>query len=111
MAILEIYGSSDDLIEMSGLPTADEFYPSNSNGYYKGTWEVIAKGSMGFDFGFRIHAIYDNNGCWSFSIGQMNDNWGLPALNVEYLNHDNGYSTLMKIQVPDNAVVKQLSYD
>ncbi len=98
MKKLQVFGSSDDLIEFSGLPGCDEFNIYKA-GPYIACFQVCSKteGSL------YIHVIYD--GCWSFAVGQSDEDDTYPdwpiknSLAKEY----NGYSMLLEIECADDA--------
>jgi hypothetical protein len=89
-----VYGSSDDLIEIEGVKGADEFNIIGDGPY-------IAAFNLGGKM--RIHAVYD--GCWSFAVGQVDEEIPLPDWPVRLGAHDSGYSTRLEIDVPDDVKV------
>ncbi len=49
----------------------------------------------------RIHAIYD--GCWSFAVGQVDEDIALPDWPIRIRSE--GYSAIVEIDVPDDVKV------
>lgn len=94
MKTLTIYGSSDDLIEMDGIRGATEFCICSDDDII-GSFQVGGK--------IRIHAIYDNNGCWCFAIGKVDEGVPLPDWPIRITNAKNDYSTYVEIDVPDDV--------
>ena len=96
----QFYGSSDDLIEISGVKGGDEYTISSD--------ETNGKTITSFNLGgqMRIHVIYD--GCWSFAVGQVDEDIKLPDWPIRISqSKENGYSTCLEIDVPDNVKVFQ----
>lgn len=96
---LKIYGASDDLLEVSGLPGADEFNVYGNR--YMGCLRVKGEGIH-----INIHAIYD--GSWAFSINSQmgNDCDELPEWKIDReWGADTPYSETLRISCPDDAVV------
>lgn len=97
MKTFSMYGASDDLIEASGVRGAKEFY-SLEDGTYHGSFNLGGK--------MRIHAIYD--GCWSFAVGQIDEEIPLPDWPIRIgRTPECAYSTLLEIDVPDDAKLFQ----
>jgi hypothetical protein len=95
MKTLTMYGASDDLVEADGIPGADEF-----DCYQPRPGEDI-HASFVLGGRMRIRAIYD--GCWSFAIGQVEEETPLPDWPIRISQHERGYSTLVEIDVPDDV--------
>lgn len=105
MKTVTFYGSSDDLVEIDGIKGADEF-----NVYEQiNAFEVIT-GVIGEETGLRVLAIYDNDGTWSFAVALLGEGIELPDWEMELLSpnqHEmNNYSTMLSIEVPDDARVR-----
>lgn len=94
MKTFTIYGASDDLIEIGGVPGADEFYAQQLRG-------CPVMGSFVLGGKMRVRAIYD--GCWSFAVGQVDEDIPLPEWPIRVSQHERGYSTLLEIDVPDDV--------
>ena len=94
MKTASFYGASDDLIEIAGVPGADEFNICK-DGPYIATFNLGGK--------VRIHAFYD--GCWSFAVGQVDEDIPLPDWPIRITQHEKGYSTQLEIDVPDDTKV------
>jgi hypothetical protein len=93
MQIATFYGSSDDLVEVAGVSGADEF---NVNSDLTPAITFNLGGQM------RVHAFYD--GCWSFAVGQVDEDLPLPLwpLRIEQ-SPENNYSTQLTIECPDDV--------
>lgn len=91
------YGASDDLIEIEGVKGGNEF------GIFK-VGPYIAAFNLGGKM--RIHSIYD--GCWSFAVGQVDEEIPLPdwPIRIKWPG-GRGYSTRLEIDVPDDVKVFQ----
>lgn len=89
------YGSSDDLIEVSGVKGANEFYADNANdSRIMGVFQLGGK--------MRVYAIYD--GCWSFAVGQVDDEIDLPDWPIRlHPSIENTYSMELAVDVPDDV--------
>ena len=98
MKKLQMFGSSDDLLECDGLPGCDEFNVIK-DGPYIASLQVHSptQGTL------RIHAIYD--GCWSFAVGQSDEDDIYPNWPIKYslAKKYNGYSMLLEIECADDA--------
>lgn len=94
MKTFSIYGASDDLVETAGVPGCDEFNII-SDDVLVGTFVLGGK--------MRIRALYD--GCWSFSVGQVDEEIPLPDWPIRIKQHERGYSTEMEIDVPDDVTL------
>jgi hypothetical protein len=92
------YGASDDLIEVEGVKGADEFsaWLKNDEGVVAGSFVLGGK--------IRVRAIYD--GCWTFAVGQVNEDVPLPAWPVRMdQSPEVPYSARLTIEVPDDVVL------
>ena len=96
MKVCTIYGSSDDLIEIGGVEGAGEFNIISDD-------LCIASFVLGNKM--RIRALYD--GCWSFAVGQVDEDIELPEWPVKISQAENGYSTLLEIKVPDDVKIRR----
>jgi len=95
MQTATFYGSSDDLIEIGGVKGADEFNIIE-DGPHIATFNLGGK--------MRVHAIYD--GCWSFAVGQVDEEIALPNWPIRIKqSEENDYSTSLEIDVPDDVKV------
>ena len=85
-------GSSDDIIDVTGCHGADEFHANHADG------PVMAKFNLGGQI--RIFALYD--GCWSFAVGQVDEETPLPEWPVAVRQSTTtSYSTELTIEVAD----------
>ena len=93
VAEIQIYGASDDLIEVAGCEGAGEF---NTRLTWHG--DLIAPGGEAM----RIHVFYD--GCWHVAVGQADEGIPLPPWPVSFVQHpDIGYSVLASVSAPDGT--------
>lgn len=99
MPEIRFYGASDDLIEVEGCEGADEFN-TTERGPMVWCGDLIAPGGDAM----RIHALYDNRGCWSFSIGQADKSIPFPEWPVRVRQHTNvDYSVLLTVDAPEGT--------
>lgn len=97
MTTIKIYGASDDLVEVEGCKGADEF-----NSYERGPlmWRGELLGPTGNPM--RIHAIFE--GCWSFAVGQCDEELPMPDWPIRITQHDDPrYSVLLEIDAPEGT--------
>jgi len=116
--MIVIYGASDDLVEVDGAVGAS---PEEYNVYGTGKlmWRADfiapdpAEGRF-FD-GLRVYAVYD--GCWHFSVGQVDEDIKLPAwpVRIQQGDQDYGegkagspYSTVLLIDAPEGTRIVNL---
>jgi hypothetical protein len=109
---ITIYGASDDLVEVDGAIGAS---PEEFNVYDSGKllWRADftdAESSGGTELAdrLRVYAIYD--GCWHFSVGQVDEDFKLPAWPVTItqankLDGTPGYSALLTIEAPEGTQI------
>jgi len=102
MAVLTVFGSSDDLIELDGIEGADEFNDTS------GTWTGVIEAPDGDTA--LLYVDYRNNGTWTVALGLWEEDYTLPAWPVEVVSGTefNSYTTLAKITVPDGTTVREL---
>lgn len=117
MKTLRMYGASDDLIEASGVAGAIEASGVAGADEF-GAWcsgEIAATFVLGGRM--RIHALYTKVGCWGFAISQVDEDVQLPDWPIRISQYNDGirpsgYSTLLEIDVPDDAtLIKEGSND
>jgi hypothetical protein len=103
MKTLKMHGASDDLIESEGIDGADEFAKFASATWpYVASFKVTSHEAMG---GLNIHVLYD--GCWSFAVS-ADESEQLPGWPIRRTwGGGRGYSELLEIDVPDDAVIQQ----
>lgn len=100
MKTFEVYGTSDDSIEASGIEGADEFYADYwRNEYCQG----IIKLRSGTDV-MAIYCFYTPSGVWCFAPSQVEGGSNFPNWPIEITQYINGYSTLLKVKVPDDTI-------
>lgn len=94
---IEITGGSDDLIEVSGCEGEDE-YCNPESVLVKLSGNLVAPDGAGV----RINALYDN-GCWSFSVGLIDEDTPWPGWDMEITEGDRPYNTLLTIDAPEGT--------
>lgn len=106
--MIEICGSSDDLIEVSGCAGADEFYADKN-----GRWQADLVGPDPAEQ-LRVHAEFDpapagldgtaaRSGCWVISLSQTDESVPFPPWENKVAQHENGYSTVITVDAPDGT--------
>ena len=100
MKTIQIYGASDDLIEVDGACKGCDEYNARNHG--------IVAGTLHLDDGVnhvRVHCIYD--GSWAFAVCPQDGDCDKMPWPVRYsFGHDTPYSQTVSIDVPDNCEVK-----
>jgi hypothetical protein len=103
--MITIYGASDDLVEVDGCDGADEFYVASVP-----TGQVCWHGNLvaaGATEQVHVQALYD--GCWHFSVGQVDEEVKLPRWPLRFEQGDEdwghlkagpGYSVVLLIDAP-----------
>lgn len=100
---ITLSGSSDDLIDVGGCEGGDEFTrPSNSS--LKLSGNLIAPDGSGI----RVLAFYDqqgvhSSGCWSFALGQLDEEHQWPGWKQTIEQGFNEYSALVRIEAPEGT--------
>lgn len=92
--MIEIYGASDDCVEVSGCEGADEFYADG-----KGCWQGDLVGPGGTEQ-LRVRAEYGPDGVWVISLAQTDESVPFPAWGNGIEQAPNGYSVLVRIDAP-----------
>ena len=92
--MIEIYGASDDCIEVSGCEGADEFYADGKGGW-QGDLEAPGEGER-----MRVWCWYDKDGCWQVGVGQVTEDVPLAPWPVTIAQHKSGYSALLSVDGP-----------
>lgn len=102
--MIEIYGASDDLVEVEGCEGADEFAVDDED-----RWQGDLIGPGGADQQMRVHCWYDNDGCWQVGVGQVIEDVQLPAWPIAITQAPArtpglpGYSALLSIDAPEGT--------
>lgn len=112
MSEITFTGASDDLVEISGAPGADEVDPhridgewnvlawQSGEGHWSGAWDIVAGTER-----LRVHAIYD--GTWSFAPGLVSEDDELPSWEVRVSpSEECGYSVKLTVVAPEGAVIE-----
>jgi hypothetical protein len=101
------YGASDDNIEIEGpIEGADEYGAWMSRDH-RGCGVVGIFLLEGYGGACHINAIYD--GCWSFAVGQTEENTPLPPWPVSLSAE--GYTTKLTLTVPVGTSVSKVGDD
>lgn len=102
--MIEIYGASDDCIEVSGCEGADEFYADG-----KGCWRADLVGPGGTER-CRVLAEYDpdGSGCWVISLSQTEEGVPFPGWGNGTGQGPNDYSVLVRIDAPDGTRLESI---
>ena len=102
MTVIQIYGASDDLVEVSGCEGADEF---NVRGQWRS--DLVAPGGEAM----RVHAFYDDD-CWQVAVGQADESIPFPSWPVSFVQHPQiAYSVLVTISAPAGTRLDNISPD
>jgi len=102
--MIEIYGASDDCVEVSGCEGADEFYADG-----KGRWQADLFGPDGGAMRLRAEYDPDGSGCWVISLSQVDESVPFPPWGNGVGQAENGYSTLVRIDAPEGARLVNVS--
>lgn len=94
---IEITGNNDDLIEVSGCEGEDE-YNNSADTLVKLSGNLVAPDGSGV----RVHALYEN-GCWSFSVGLLDEDTPWPGWDMTITEGDRAYNTLLSIDAPEGT--------
>jgi hypothetical protein len=99
--MIEIYGASDDCIEITGCEGADEFYADA-----KSRWQADLVAPVVAGYGpeqIRVRAEYGPDGVWIISLSQVEESIPFPPWGNGTGQHPNGYSTLIRIDAPEGT--------
>lgn len=93
MKTVKFYGSSDDNVCFTNGKGWDEkgCYQSGSNPIHA----VAVVGGL-----IKVYCIYD--GCWHFSVGQVDEDMKIPVCDIRFVESDKSYSVMLEIDVPDD---------
>lgn len=98
MMNLIFYGASDDLLEMEG-DIQDEFEAYNGT-----TVKLTAT-----DGEMLVTAHYGGHApVWSIGVAPADEDRPIPAWPMQYRLAENGYSTALIIQCPDDVTVEKI---
>ena len=96
MKTVTFYGSSNDLVEISGIEGADEFGNYTDSTLVASFVITIPDETERL----RVYAIYD--GTWSFAPAMIDEDDDWPNWDIR-VSPAHNYSTKLEIDVPDNA--------
>lgn len=104
MRTLMFYGVSDDLFECEGTHIEE---PDEIGCYDRPAAVSITTPQ---EAGLIIIGYYDNhiNACWSIGILPLDEDVPIPAWPISVKLGGRGYSAALTIEVPDDAIVKQV---
>ena len=97
--MIEIYGASDDCVEVKGCEGDGEFYVDGN-----GCWQADLIGPGGTE-AMRVRAAFDpdGSGCWVISLSQTDESVPFSPWGNGTDQAPNGYSTLIRIDAPDGT--------
>lgn len=95
LRMVKFTGHSDDIINVEGR-VFDEFYVKDLGEISYGVIDIGGK--------MRVHAIYD--GCWSFAVGQVEEDKPLPDWPVRHMG-SSGYTAVLEIDIPKGVMLIQ----
>ena len=95
MKELKFYGASDDLFECEGAIREEV-------GCFKDVGKYHIKSSEGE---VLVVAQYLDSGLWSVGLSPVDEGVNVPDWPCKYSIYEHGYSTLLTIQVPDDAAL------
>jgi len=105
MATITIFGASDDLIEIDGVPGADEFCKP------AGAWVGVIEAPNGDTA--LVFVDYRDNGCWTTALGLFDEDYKFPNWKITTSNCDElgtAYSTFTTIEVPDGTTIREWEF-
>lgn len=98
MKELKFHGYSDDTFGEYGITNEDV----DNCASMKPIQCIIRSGTDGLIVTGQYSR--NNNGCWDIGIGQLNEDVPLPNWNMRFVA--DGYSTILYIEVPDDAALE-----
>lgn len=98
---LEIYGASDDLIEIDG-DIREEFYAKSYGKNLEGNSFALTRWEGDQIEGMEVHVRYEATGCWSVGISQLEEDKPLPDWGAS-LSGDGYTAKLILSNVPDDV--------
>lgn len=95
MKEIKFYGSRNDNFVMD---CGDNFHKKRPNSYY----EIRHQGR-----GVRVYGLYDlgKTDCWSIALEPLDEDVVIEDWPIEMTMYKNGYSTLLTICTPNDAVI------
>lgn len=101
--VLKFYGASDDLFEIEGTTKGEP----EEIGCYDRPGAVKVYDRQGN--GLIVTGLYIDPGVWSIGIAPMEENQPLPGWPHSYGPSARGYSALLTIDAPDDAIVVEVA--
>jgi hypothetical protein len=97
--MITIYGASDDLVEVEGkIEGADEY---STGGHWSGVIEA-PDGATAI-----VYVDYRDNGTWTTTIGQYEEDYPLPEWTAATAVEPGGYSTTLSLIVPEGSKITE----
>lgn len=101
---VQIYGASDDLVEIEGdVEGADEY-----NAYDEGFQGVIEAPDGGTAI---LYVEYRDNGCWTATLGRYEEGYAIPSeWGVELSTNSElcAYSTVLTLTLPAGSTIRRI---
>ena len=94
---LEFWGSSDDLVEVEGDFREEYGAWGGGDVGHKASFAIVGEYGQA-----RVHAIYD--GCWSFALGQVDEDIEIPGYWTYAIGQKHGYSSFLAIDTGSEKV-------
>lgn len=95
MKLLQFYGGSHDLMECQGaINEAINCYDCPGIFHLKSSEGQV-----------QVVGIYMDNGCWAVGLTPIEEGVPIPDWPVRISQHENGYSPLLILQVPDDTIL------
>jgi len=99
---VEIYGASDDLVEVEGkIKGADEY------SYADGTWKGVLEAPNGESA--LVFVDYRDNGFWTVSVTPYEEGYKVWPVEYAVIDANCRYSLTATVEVPEGTVFKSLS--
>ncbi len=108
MRTIKIYGTSDDLFEIEGSKKEE---PDEIGCYDKPVAvSIIDKQGNGLIVGgfYSLNKWKSETSSWKIVIELLEEDKHLPNWNMKWGTNSNGYSPELTIEIPDDAVIKQI---
>lgn len=109
---VRISGGSDDIVSLDfDNGRSDEIYLKSDTGRKEVGYDVMPLKvmSIGGARGCTVYVIYD--GCWSFSVGQLEEGRSLPNGWQFTVANEHAYSSSLTIEADEDLLVTYLKED